>query len=94
MGVVSKTVLEVLGKQQLFCSFCGNPAEAYWKNEEEVSVCYDCAISTLPKLMADAIGQGSSYSGMLDKMELALLKIEAGFWRAAYASVTRARTSS
>ncbi len=62
------------------CSFCGEKERAgIWFGHAEVHSCSACAITVLPRLIADATFKG--YSGHADS-ETTLLSVEMEFWRA------------
>ncbi len=59
---------ELFGLSVEVCSFCGRrQAAAFWQGVMVVSVCRECALVVLPRLMADAVvGEGgASQAGLL-----------------------------
>lgn len=62
------------------CSICGeNKADAYWRGDQEIYVCYECALSTFPRLMADAIAQRFKHS-TLGQAFSDLKAVEKEYW--------------
>ncbi len=49
---IEKTVA-AFGKE--LCDACGGKSDAYWSGRQTLAVCYRCAISVLPSLIADAM---------------------------------------
>jgi hypothetical protein len=48
------------------CSFCDGDAVAYWRARKAVEVCYNCSITVLPAMIADATLRGSPpYNNLL-----------------------------
>src|SRR5437660_260200 len=61
------TTAEVMGPGIEQCSLCGSKlASAYWMGLVQLSVCKDCAVHDLPKLVADAlVGERRDVPGTL-----------------------------
>ncbi len=64
------------GKEGKKCSFCGEEnATAFWDGPVVVFCCNECATSTLPKLIADAL-DGGYVRALWDEKRVLL-----SFWR-------------
>jgi hypothetical protein len=76
---------ELLGEQLAVCNLCGGEAAAYWASAHSgVSVCRPCAVEVLPMLAAEAVvGEFGTGPMAIDRLEQALAKMQARFWRAA-----------
>lgn len=62
------------------CSVCGGANwAATWISEHEIRVCRNCALDTLPKLIADAIWRPSLQP---NEIEQAWTAARGEFWRA------------
>lgn len=73
-----------------YCALCNAPATAAWHGDHVVAVCSDCAISTLPALIADAVElrRGNQW----DSVKLRWLQAEKAYWRAMTARMIRENT--
>ena len=67
------------------CSFCGNEYDAKnmgeWIGAEIVICCHHCAVSILPKLLADSVMQSHGKKIYATGCEV-LEKIKGPFWKA------------
>ena len=63
------------------CFGCGGTPTAMWQGEAKIDACALCAVSILPKLIADAVGIPVTAGGT-HGYHRALIEITAAFWEA------------
>jgi len=68
MVTLSRGEVTFFGGKSLECMFCNKKASAYWNCDKgEIGVCFSCATSILPKLIADVtIERGSELRAVCD----------------------------
>jgi hypothetical protein len=65
----------------VFCSFCGAPrAIAWWQGWQGVSVCRDCCLDAVPKLLGDGLAGEDLVP--LARLRQELARVARTFWRA------------
>lgn len=66
------------------CHLCSAEADVYWIQDNVLSLCRECAVSTLPRVMADAVVQTASREANVGTLLFdELQKIERQFWTTA-----------
>jgi hypothetical protein len=76
------------------CNVCGGRSRAMWCCEKEIYVCSECAINTLPRLIADAVcaAYSRTQASTFERIET---EITRNYWKAlAFALVQRGKDDS
>ena len=61
------------------CHICGHKADAFWHANKSISVCYQCSLSVMPSLIADAMRAHWRDTHMLHQTKR---RMDERFWRA------------
>jgi hypothetical protein len=67
------------------CFYCGDKAKAMWMGEQSIGVCYSCAVTILPALIADAVDSPNN------NFENVLHQINGSYWKAVAANANYER---
>ena len=90
--MTTTTTADCLGADIRQCFACDRPnASAYWRGDWLiVSICRECAVNVLPRLLADAItGEGGDLPDVVGTLRRAWQDAERAFWQAATVAVSR-----